>query len=114
MGAGFRKIVVQGRVFRWRFEDRLVIIPDGESGPPLYVRWGWRDWVESVGPGNEPLIVTPRFVAAAIRFGLEHGWGPDRDKSPVELGFSGDTFQQLRPKGVASLDGASSRCSSRE
>jgi hypothetical protein len=97
MRAGFRKVVVQGQGFGWRFDGRLVIIPAERSGPPLYVEWGWQDWLEPEGVGNEPVIVTPSFVASAIQFALGHGWGSQGGKSPVELGYRDGLFQQLTP-----------------
>ena len=74
MAEGLRAIAVDGRRFRWRFDQRLVVIPSDRSGPQLRVDWGWRDWLEPEGPASEPWIVTPRFVAEAIRFALSHGW----------------------------------------
>jgi hypothetical protein len=35
MAAGHRPIVVEGRRFRWRFDARLVVVPEGRSGPVL-------------------------------------------------------------------------------
>jgi hypothetical protein len=95
MRAGFRKIIVQGQGFRWRFDGCLVVIPAAQSGPPLYVEWGWRDWLEPEGVGNAPLNVTPRFVASAIRFALRHGWGSQGSKSPVELRYDDGSFRLL-------------------
>src|SRR5262245_45014398 len=75
MGWGpLRRIVVDGQPFRWRSNDVLVVIPGDRSGPQLYVDWGWRDWLESDGPGAEPHVVTPRFVAAAVQFAAARGW----------------------------------------
>ena len=75
MAEGLRPITVDGQKFRWRFNERLVVIQAGTSSPQLVVDWGWKDWLgpEGIG-GNEPLIVTPKFVAAAIRFALANGW----------------------------------------
>jgi hypothetical protein len=94
MRAGFRKIIVQGQGYRWRFDGRLVVIPAAHSGPPLYVAWGWRDWLEPEGLGNEPMIVTPRFVASVIRFALGYGWGSQSSKSAVQLAYKDGSFHQ--------------------
>ena len=40
MAGGMRRIVVDGRRFRWRFDDVLVVIPADRSGPQLYCRLG--------------------------------------------------------------------------
>ena len=45
MAERLRPIAVDGYRFRWRFDGRLVVIPEG---PQLYVEWGWRDWLEPV------------------------------------------------------------------
>ena len=70
----FRRIVVNGVPYRWRFDEVLAVIPGDCSGPQLYVDWGWRDWLEPDGPVGKPLVVTPRFVAEAIRFATAQGW----------------------------------------
>ena len=72
----------------------VVVIPADRSGPQLRVRWGWRDfWLEPPhGAGPEPQVVTPRFVAAAIRFALAHGWEPDVNGPPFLLDFNNDKF----------------------
>ena len=88
MSGGLRPITVEGRRFRWRFDRDLVVIPEGRSGPALRVDWGWRDWLEpgEAGPGPEPRVVTPRFVAEAIGFALSLGWPPSSDGGPLALG----------------------------
>ncbi len=68
MAERLRPIAVDGYRFRWRFDGRLVVIPEGRSGPQLYVEWGWRDWLEPEGIGSSPSIVTPQFVADAAWF----------------------------------------------
>jgi hypothetical protein len=93
MAEGLRPIAVDGRRFRWRFDERLVIIPAGRSGPQLYVEWGWRDWLEPEGPGPDPQAVTPRFVAGAIRFALANGWQPEVNGPPFSLWFENDAFR---------------------
>lgn len=93
MAAGLRPIVVEGRRFRWRFDERLVVVPRDRSGPALFVEWGWRDGLEPEGPGPEPRIVTPRFVAAAIAFALANGWPPERAGAPLRLEYDGRDFR---------------------
>jgi hypothetical protein len=93
MADGLRPITVDGRRFRWRFDGLLVVIPAGRSGPQLRVDWGWRDWVEPQGQGPSPSVVTPRFVAEAIRFALTNGWQPAVSGPPLRLAFEGGSFQ---------------------
>lgn len=90
MAEGMRRIMVDGQPFRWRFDDVLVVIPGNRSGPQLYVDWGWRDWLEPVEPGAEPLVVTPRFVADAVRFAVANGWMSA--STSLRLGFQAGSF----------------------
>jgi hypothetical protein len=98
MAEGLRPITVDGTRYRWRFDGRLVVIPADRGGPQLYVDWGWRDWLEREGPGAEPLWVTPRFVAEAIRFAREHGW-PSSDGRPFRVWYQDGTFTPTTPDG---------------
>ncbi|MBY0229564.1 MAG: hypothetical protein K2W96_09820 [Gemmataceae bacterium] len=103
MGWGpLRRIVVDGRLFRWRFNDVLVVIPGDRSGPQLYVDWGWRDWLEPDGPGAEPHVVTPQFVAKAVRHAAAMGWPSATGGPPLRLGFRGDRFTVAVPDGEPS------------
>jgi hypothetical protein len=79
---GYRAIVVAGRSFKWRFIERIVVVPDGLAGRQvLEVDFGWFDeWLyrkhdPDTPPAYFPRVVTPSFVAAAIAFALDHGWG---------------------------------------
>lgn len=92
MAKGLRPIRVDGHEFRWRFDGHLVVIPAGRSSPQLRVDWGWQDWLEPEGAGAEPSVVTPRFVAAAIQFGLAHGWSPE-ESGPLAIGFEVGNFR---------------------
>ena len=93
MSKSLRSIVVDGARFRWRFDERVVVVPDGRSGPPLYVEWDWKEWTEPEGAGPKPLIVTPRFVADAIRSAVSMGWSPTEEKRPWHLQFKNQGFQ---------------------
>ncbi len=92
MAKRLRRIVVDERLYRWRFDDVLVVIPGDRSGPQLYVDWGWREHLEADGPASPPQVVTPRFVAAAIRFAAIHGWPSAEDDGSMRLGFEEGSF----------------------
>ena len=92
MAEQLRRITVEGRQFRWRFDRRLVVIPEDRSGPQLHVDWGWRDWLEPEGSGPEPHVVAPRFVAEAIRFALKNGWHPEMNGPSHWLTFQEGCF----------------------
>src|SRR5262245_44782877 len=89
MAQRMRRIVVDGVAYRWRFDDVLVVIPADRSGPQLYVDWGWHDWLEPGGPGAEPQVVTPRFVATAIRFAAARGWPSALGGRPLPRALQG-------------------------
>ena len=69
-----------------------MVIPEGRSGPQLHVEWGWHDWLEPEGPGNEPMVVTPLFVAEAISFALLQGWQPTLTGTRFSISYSGGHF----------------------
>jgi hypothetical protein len=93
MAEGMRPITVDGQAFRWRFDDYVVVIPADKSSPQLIVEWGWKDWLEPGGPGNEPVVVTPKLVAAAIRFAITNGWAPEKSGPPFKLGYVAGSFR---------------------
>lgn len=95
MSEGLRPIKVQGERFRWRFDGRLVVIPEGRSGPQLHIHWGWRDWLEPEGGGPEPRVVTLRFVAEAIGLALASGWQPARDRVPLSIFYRDGRFSLI-------------------
>jgi hypothetical protein len=97
MSGGLRPITVEGRRFRWRFDGRLVIVPEGRSGPQLRIDWGWRDWLEPQGVGPEPNVVAPRFVAEAIGFALSRGWQPTSTGSSLSLDYHDGEFSASGP-----------------
>jgi len=90
---GMRSITVGNVQFRWRFDERLVVIPKSQSSLPLDVDWGWQDWLEPEGPGPAPQIVTPQFVAQAIDFALANGWQPQLHGPPIRLAFHENQFE---------------------
>ena len=92
MAKALRRIVVDGVPYRWRFDDVLVVVPGDRSSPQLYVDWGWGDWLEPDGPGAEPLVVSPRFVAEAVRFAVARGWPSATGGRPLRLGLQGGSF----------------------
>lgn len=101
MAERLRRLVVDEVAYRWRFDDVLVVVPGDRSSPPLYVEWGWRDWLEPDGPGAEPRVVTPRFVAAAVRFGIANGWPSTAGGPPLRLEFQGGCFTVAADRGAS-------------
>lgn len=91
---GFRRIVVRDVSFSWRFrpgphDSTLVVVGPGASGCRLVVTLhGWKDpWLSLSGfqivdgvmqlyssARNQPAVVAPAFVRAAIEHALDQGW----------------------------------------
>ena len=100
-GKGYRRIVVGGRRFKWRFADRIVVVPDGLAGRQvLDMDFGWFDsWLYTIAPTKTPTafsprMVTPAFVASAIKFALQNGWNTDVRGGRFLLKYSeGSGFQ---------------------
>ena len=81
---GYRSITVANRRFKWRFADRVIVVPEGLSGRQvLEVDFGWFDhWLyandrAAMPPEFSPKVATPAFVASAIEFALGNGWSTD-------------------------------------
>jgi hypothetical protein len=81
---GYRAITVGTRRFRWRFDERVIVVPESLSGRQvLEVDFGWFDsWLyannrANMPPEFTPQIATPAFVASAIAFALGNGWSTD-------------------------------------
>jgi len=96
-GKGYRRIVVGGRRFKWRFADRIVVVPDGLAGRRvLDIDFGWFDcWLYTNYPTEKPpafspQAATPAFVSSAIEFALKSGWDTDVRGGRFMLKYSAD------------------------
>lgn len=100
---GFRPIVVDEVSYCWRFDEVLHVVLDSESSDPgqrLVVDWGWVDWLEPGYrdlPTAEPQVVTPKFVALAIRAGLASGWEPTERGQEFRLRLANGEFSEETP-----------------
>jgi len=68
---------------------------DSRNGQRLLVDWGWVDHLEpeySSSSQADPQIVTPRFVAQAIRYAVESGWMPDSKGRSLKLNYDEGHF----------------------
>ncbi|MCB9222748.1 MAG: hypothetical protein H6582_01120 [Crocinitomicaceae bacterium] len=95
---GFRKIVVNGLPFHWKFNEKI-IIAGGENGNGLLtVDFGWYDiWLyvndqENEPPPYEPKRVTPEFVKKCIVFALSKEWKPDQSSSVFNVFYQNGQF----------------------
>lgn len=77
---GFRKIVINGNEFGWRFNTQLEVCPASCKGNKLWVDFGWFDPFlymndkSGTPPDYDPQVVTPSFVRKVIEFALSHNW----------------------------------------
>jgi hypothetical protein len=100
---GYRGIVVANRRFKWRFAERITVVPDGLSGRQvLEVDFGWFDeWLYARDDPNRPpefspSVATPAFVASAIDFALRNGWNTDVQGGRFLVTYSADKGFQMR------------------
>ena len=65
------------------------------SARRLVVDWGWKDWIETPGEaeGNEPAIVTPKFVREAIQNAVRLGWQPRKKGPRFFIKYKDDSFK---------------------
>jgi len=77
---GFRKIVIDGKEFSWRFNSQIEVCPASSKANKLLVDFGWFDSLLYTNdklaspPDYDPQIVTPSFVRKVIEFALSHNW----------------------------------------
>lgn len=76
---GLRQLIVDNQTFYWKFNKKIFIYPEKSPDSLLIIGFGWYDIFdyihdkETMPPSFEPSIVTPNFVAKAIRFTLMNG-----------------------------------------
>ncbi|MEL6561071.1 MAG: hypothetical protein AAFQ94_22960 [Bacteroidota bacterium] len=79
-GRGFRKIVIDGKNYRWKFDQILIVIRENKKNDRLEVDIGWYDeWLylndlENKPKSTFPESVTPSFVKDAVMFASKSGW----------------------------------------
>jgi hypothetical protein len=103
---GWRKIVVDGREFRWRFtiHETGTLICQGPSNSSQQLIVSLPKWFDPwlfIGHQhllpNTPAVVTPKLAAEAIRFGLANGWQPDESAFPLRAVYENGTFHITPP-----------------
>ena len=77
---GFRKIVIDEKVFNWRFNTLLEVCPATCKDNKVIVDFGWFDpWLyvndqSGIPPEYDPKVVTPSFVRKVVEFALIQNW----------------------------------------
>ncbi len=99
---GWSTIEVDGVIYSWCFNWRgnSVLQIEAENVPGarrLVVDWGWKDWSEPLLPGetegNEPAIVTPKFVREAIQNAIRLGWQPEEKGLRFFIEYKDSSFK---------------------
>lgn len=95
---GFRKIVVDGKEFSWRFNSQLEICPASNKANKLLVDFGWFDPFlylndKIATPSDyDPRIVTPAFVRKVIEFALSHNWDKEGKIEVTKIRYRNNQF----------------------
>ncbi len=77
---GFRKIVIDGKEFNWRFNALIEVCPASNKANKLIVDIGWVDPFLHMNEkltstlDYDPGIISPAFIRKAIEFALIHNW----------------------------------------
>ncbi|MDG1334235.1 MAG: hypothetical protein P8P74_18015 [Crocinitomicaceae bacterium] len=92
---GLRKIVVHGRIFYWKFKEKVFVMSEENRNQLLIIDFGWFDvWLyvnsKEQSPAEfEPKAVTPKFVRESIVFASLNGW----DSGKMELKFRNGKYE---------------------
>ena len=96
---GFRKIIVDERLFYWKFNKKIFVISNKNRNSLLIIDFGWYDvWLyvndqENKPPDFEPRKVTPKFVSKSISFALKSGW----EEGKIEIEFKAGLYRTKIP-----------------
>lgn len=85
---GWRRITVDGRVYRWVLYDELVVVLPPLSGCRRVAveLVGWKSLSSAKERAHQdPPLVSPRFVARLIEECLRAGWNPEVRGAPLQL-----------------------------
>lgn len=104
---GWRKIVVDGQDFRWRYDDAYdggLLKAQGTEPPgqQLEVEFlGYFSWVTfaDIHRGVTRCFdsVTPKLAAETILFALANGWQPNRAAFPMRMTYENQVFSVTPP-----------------
>ncbi|CAM1342138.1 hypothetical protein [Tenacibaculum amylolyticum] len=94
---GFRKIVVDGSEFLWKFNKKIIVSSEQFKNSLLIIDIGWYDrWLyiddkENKPPDFEPKSITPQFVSESIYFALTKGW----KEGKMEIVFTNNEYKKI-------------------
>jgi hypothetical protein len=107
-----RRIVVEGRVFRWRFqagfeESILTVCGESSSDRPLHIILrGWRDpWLNIAGfvhDDSGALMLSTKAINHPVREAILHGtalgWRPHERGAMLFCVYEGGNWSDLSPR----------------
>ena len=98
---GFRKIIVDGKEFSWRFNSHIEVSPASCQANKLWIDFSWsspflymNDHV--VPQDSDPKIVTPSFIGRAIEFALQHDWDVMRKTGIIKIKYRDNQFTLVK------------------
>jgi hypothetical protein len=100
---GFRKIIIDDKVFNWRFNSQIEVCPAICKDNKVIVDFGWFDsWLyindkSGFPPEYDPKIVTPSFVRKAIEFALVHNWDITAHTGVTKIIYRDNQFNLVLP-----------------
>jgi len=95
---GFRKTVIDGKEFSWRFNSLIEINPSSSKANKLLVDFGWVDPFLNVNnksaslPENNPAIATPSLTSQAIEFALKNNWDVTKRTGVMKIVYRDSLF----------------------
>jgi len=98
---GFRKIVVDGKEFSWRFNSQIEICPASNKVNRLLVDFGWVDSLLFINdrsaspPDYDPKIATPAFVGKAIGYAISQGWDVEGKAGIMKIMYRENQFRSV-------------------
>jgi len=97
----FRKIDIESKIYKWRFNEVVQICPVELYNNKLSVDFGYYDsWLyvndkENEPKDYEPKIVTPAFVKLCIETAISLGWDPNAMQGNFKLKFRNQQFNKI-------------------
>jgi len=96
---GFRKIIIDGITYNWRFSDSVEIRPAHNSTNRLEINFGYFDlWLyandkESIPEDFDPKVITSNFIRAAITNAIKLGWNTEHTNQLKKLKYRNGIFE---------------------
>lgn len=96
---GFRKIVVDHKIYYWRFSNIIEIRPEQKKSNKLEVSFGYFDeWLYVNDKDNKPedfehKVITPNFIREIIECAIELDWNIEAENCLKKLKYEKGKFE---------------------